>query len=69
MGKSWRTSPAPFSSWFLDSKENLARKVKKEHREDQEESALVEILVHMDLKDKKASWDVTEKSAPVELKG
>lgn len=69
MEKSWQRSPAPFSYWFLDSKENLARKVKKEHREDREESARLEILDHLGLKVRKASWDVMEKSAPAELKG
>lgn len=76
MEKSWRKSPALFSSWFLDLKvcfhslsegcpssihlfyswmfwplcllkENLVKKVKKEHQEDQEGSAREEISVCM----------------------
>lgn len=45
------------------------KKVRKEHQEDQEGSAHEEILDHLGLKVRKESWDVLEKSAPVELKG
>lgn len=54
MESTWQRSPALFRSWSLDSKENQERKDKKERRGDLEELALLERLVNLGLKVRKA---------------
>lgn len=66
MDSSWQRSLALFRSSSLDSKENQEKKDKKEPLGDRGESVLQERLANLDLKDRKALWDVMEKLARVE---